>query len=111
LGATASTQYYGGKSSYGINSMSARILPAKRKLLAMDYERTVAVGSAYDEGTDRAEHLSYWNPKPANPKAPPTFARHFGKSNVLLADGTVHLMGPLNINPNNPLNAREYWDP
>ncbi len=111
LGATASTPFFGGKSSYGINSMSAKIPLAKRKLLALDYERTIAVGSAYDEGTDRAEHLSYWNPTPQDPKAPPTFARHFGKSNVLFADGTVYLLSPQAINPNNPLNAHEYWDP
>jgi prepilin-type processing-associated H-X9-DG protein len=111
VGAKASTPFYGGKSSYGFNSMSAKILPARRKLLALDYERTIAVGSAYDEGTDRAEHLRYWDPKPQDPKAPPTFARHFAKCNVLFADGSVQLMSPEAINPNDPENTRQYWDP
>jgi prepilin-type processing-associated H-X9-DG protein len=111
LGAKASTPFYGGKTSYGINSMSAKILSARRKLLAMDYERSIAVGSPYDEGTNRAENLHYWDPKPPDLKAPPTFARHFGKINTLFADGSVQLMSPGAINPNDPENTREYWDP
>ena len=112
VGAKASIPCYGGNSSYGMNSMSAEIVSATRKLLALDYERTVAVGSTYDdEGTDRAQHLSYWDPDPEAPKAPPTFARHFEKCNVLFADGGVRLMSPDTINPNDPENAREYWDP
>jgi type II secretory pathway pseudopilin PulG len=111
LGAKTSTPFFGGKTSYGLNSMSAKILPARRKLLALDYERSVAVGSAYDEGTDRTEHLRYWDPKPQDPKAPPTFARHFGKINTLLADGSVQLISPEAINPNDPENVREYWNP
>lgn len=71
----------------------------------------VAVGSTYDEGTDRARHLSYWEPDSDNPLAPPSFARHFGKCNVLLADGAVHLLSPDTINPNDPENTRRYWDP
>ena len=111
VGAKASVPCYGGKTSYGINSMSASILPAKRKLLALDYELSIAVGSAYDEGTKRAEHLHYWDPKPQDPKAPPTFARHYGKINTLFADGSVQLVSPEAINPNYPENTREYWDP
>jgi prepilin-type processing-associated H-X9-DG protein len=111
LGAKTSVPYFGGKTSYGINSMSASILPAKRKLLALDYELSIAVGSAYDEGTKRAEHLHYWDPKPQDPKAPPTFARHYGKINTLFADGSVQLVSPEAINPNYPENTREYWDP
>ncbi len=111
VGDTSSVPFYGGKSSYGMNSMSGEILPPKRKLLVMDYERSVAVGSTYDEGTGRAEHLSYWDPKPQDLRAPPTFARHFGKSNVLFADGSVQLMSPEAINPNDPENTRKYWDP
>jgi len=111
VGDKASVPFYGGKSSYGINSMSAEILPPKRKLLVMDYDLSVAVGSIYDEGTSRAEHLSYWDPNPEDPTAPPTFARHFGKSNVLFADGSVKLMNLDAINPNYPENTRKYWDP
>jgi len=111
VGTTASVLCDGGKSSYGINSMSAKILSATRKLLALDYQRTVAVGSNYDESTHRAEHLSYWTPKPGDPKVPPTFARHSAKCNVLFADGSVQLMSPEAINPNDPENARLYWNP
>lgn len=111
VGAKASVPCYGGNSSYGINSMSAEITSAARKLLVLDYERTIAVGSTYDEGTDRAEHLSYWEPEPEDPRAPPTFARHFAKCNVLFADGSVRLMSPGAINPNHPENVRRYWDP
>jgi prepilin-type N-terminal cleavage/methylation domain-containing protein/prepilin-type processing-associated H-X9-DG protein len=111
LGAKISVPYYGGKTSYGINSMSGKILPARRKLLVLDYERPVAVGSAFDEGTDRATHLGYWYPNPQNPKAPPPFARHYGKINTLFADGSVRLMSPDAINPNYPENVREYWNP
>jgi prepilin-type N-terminal cleavage/methylation domain-containing protein/prepilin-type processing-associated H-X9-DG protein len=112
VGNKATLPFYGGESSYGINSMSAEIVSGTRKLLALDYERTVAVGSTYDdEGTDRAQHLSFWDPDPETPKAPPVFARHFEKCNVLFADGAVRLMDLDTINPNDPENAREYWDP
>ena len=111
VGKTASVEFYGGKSSYGMNSVSADILSTKHKILVMDYELPVAVGSTYDEGTARGKHLSFWDPTPEEPAAPPTFARHFGKSNVLFVDGSVKLMNPDSINPNDPDNADKYWDP
>lgn len=111
VGKTAAIEFYGGKSSYGMNSVSARLMSAKRKLLVMDYEQSVAVGSTYDEGTGRAQHLGFWDPPSDEPKASPTFARHFGKCNVLLVDGSVKLMSPDEINPNDPDNTEKYWDP
>ena len=111
VGDKSSIPYYGSKSSYGMNSMSSAIPATKRKVLILDYEYGVAVGSSLDEGVERTRHLSYWDPLPTDPKAPPGFARHLGKINCLFADGGVKLLPTWEINPNDPENVDEYWDP
>lgn len=111
VGNTAKLPFFGGRTSYGLNSMSTQILSTKKKLLALDYEYSVAIGSNLDRGTARARHLDYWYPDPADPLVPPTFARHFNKCNVLFADGSVELMSLQDINPNDPDNVAKLWDP
>jgi prepilin-type processing-associated H-X9-DG protein len=111
VGKTASLPYFGGKTSYGMNSMSTKILSGRKKLLVMDYEKSVSIGSSLDESTERAKHLADWYPDKKDLTVPPTFARHFKKVNVLFADGSVKLMGPKEINPNDPEIVQEYWDP
>jgi prepilin-type N-terminal cleavage/methylation domain-containing protein len=112
MGSTASIPFFGGKSSYGMNSVSASLLPATGKLLALDYDRTVASGSAYDDNSnDRTEQLKLWDGYPDNPGGLPKFARHFAKCNVLFADGTVRLKNPDAVNPNSPKTRAQLWDP
>lgn len=112
MGSTASIPFFGGKSSYGMNSVSASIPRWSSKLLALDYDRTVAAGSIYDStSNNRDDQLKLWDGYPDNPGGPPVFARHFLKCNVLFADGTVRLKSPDAINPNSPTVRAQLWDP
>jgi prepilin-type N-terminal cleavage/methylation domain-containing protein/prepilin-type processing-associated H-X9-DG protein len=111
-GTTASIPFFGGKSSYGMNSVSASIPLWCNKLLALDYDRTVAAGSVYDDNSnDRTDQLQNWDGYPDNPGGPPKFARHSRRCNVLFADGTVRLMGVGAVNPNSSDVRAQFWDP
>lgn len=101
-------------SNYGMNSMAGKIDPGRgQKIAIMDYELLCVPGSPLDETSEnRAEQLAErWQPDPDNPKAPLTFARHFGQCNVLFADGSVRLTGTDEINPNYIEAQEKYWNP
>lgn len=108
---TATLPFSRGTTSYGMNSMSPEIMAGRQKLLILDYEEAVAIGSAFDESVYRGEHLRFWDGDPNVPGAPPTFARHFGQVNVLSADGAVKLKYLDEVNPNNVWARRKHWDP
>ncbi|MHC4563126.1 MAG: type II secretion system protein [Planctomycetota bacterium] len=85
--------------SYGLNWRVTHIPPAKRRIVALDYDREVAhVGGASSVQDEWAT------------QAPP---RHLGKLNVLFGDGTVSGHAPDEIDPGQPGSANDlkYWDP
>ena len=101
-------------SDYGMNSMAGKIDPGRgRKIAIMDYELRLVAGSPLDETSgDRAEQLAErWQGDPDNPEAPLRFARHFGRCNVLFADGAVELMSAEEINPTYIEAQETYWNP
>ncbi len=102
-----------GIASYGINTVADQIEPGDGdKILLMDYDYITVAGSQYDETGDRANQLNErWRPDPNDPTGPLKFARHMRKANVLFTNGTVRLMNPDDIHPENPENCTKYWDP
>ena len=102
-----------GVASYGINTVADQFDPGDGdKILLMDYDFVTVAASQYDETGDRAGQLiERWQPDPNDPTGPLKFARHMRKANVLFTDGTVHLMRPDDIHPNNPESCAKYWDP
>jgi prepilin-type N-terminal cleavage/methylation domain-containing protein len=78
----------GGATHYGMNKLKSRA--ATDKMLIMDYNKTVA--DPADEWGDQ-----------------PEFARHWGKVQALIGDGSMQLLSPDEIDPISPIAAHEYW--
>ncbi len=86
--------------SYGMNAATRILGGAPGKILALDYERSVARSS------------DNWSAAKLDPDGDgvPSFARHGGRINVLFADGGVKKMHPQQINPASPSTAQTYWE-
>jgi len=88
--------------SYGMNSNVERLWGGGGKILALEYEITIA--------KDTDAWLTEW---PSEDDASlPSFARHRGRMNVLFMDGSVVLTPPEKINPGLSESIRStYWEP
>ena len=90
----------GGECSYGMNNAMLKLSHPTR-ILALDY------------GAVTAKSTDVW----ADPKwdtdgdGELDFARHLGRINVLLVNGSVKLKTVDQINPASPTAARTHWDP
>jgi len=91
------------KTSYGINSMVRSLEPGARSILLLDYPKDVADCA----GPDAMDDWDDW----ADRTGLPSFARHLGRCNVLFADGSLQALSPVDIDPDDPQLAGEYWLP
>lgn len=94
----------GGKFSYGLNSVAPEIERTDRRILALDYPEEVARIAGLNEIHDN------WM-KWTNPDGQFTFARHGGRCNVVMYDGSVVQMRPDEINPAVQEIKDKYWKP
>jgi len=86
------------RTSYGINSRSARFTSDQFKVLALEYATPVAdVVGPTATGT-----ITWWRD---------VGARHAGRANVLYGDGRVALVDPVEIDPTVPANHDVSWCP
>jgi len=92
---------------YGMNSLAGgdrSMGSVSGVVLALDYEIIVARGPTDDLPDDWRDFLGE--------DLKLTFARHFGKCNVVYADGAVVLVDPETLDPANPAFVVEkLWDP
>ena len=105
----------GNYTSYGMNSVSEKLGPMRKKALILDYNHTIALCSPYDEKykvTDRQKQYAEWLQRdPNDPRRAVLWARHFDRINTLFTDGSVLLMAPDKLNPNDLAAQTKYWDP
>ncbi len=94
----------GGKFSYGLNSVINDISPTEAKILALDYPEELAHVAGADEVHD---NWMQW----VGQDGVYTFARHKGRCNVAMVDGSVVLMYPKDIDPTVPALLTKYWKP
>jgi len=87
-------------SSYGMNIYVPTNMDTPGSVMVMDYHLLIA--SSDDDWSD--------HPNPENTSVP-VFARHNGYMNVLFVDGSVNMMDPDDINPDNIDVERAYWLP
>jgi prepilin-type N-terminal cleavage/methylation domain-containing protein/prepilin-type processing-associated H-X9-DG protein len=87
--------------SYGMNVHVRDLKGEGGKVLALDYCKVVA--KTTDDWTDE-----FFDP---DADEAPDFARHFGRANVLLLDGSVRTFAPYEIDPISPSTARTWWEP
>ena len=97
----------GGTASYGmnreVNDMPTRLM-GKSLIFFMDYERISAVVN--DQFFFR-DDWDTWR----NDSGQVTFARHFGKCNIMFMTGEVRLMHPDGLDPAISSKSLEYWLP
>ncbi len=79
-----------GQTSYGINAEAENIITGQRRIIVLDYDRTIANG-----GEDMVESIA-------------AGARHRGRLNVLLGTGEVVLFWPDELHP---VECFEIWWP
>jgi prepilin-type N-terminal cleavage/methylation domain-containing protein/prepilin-type processing-associated H-X9-DG protein len=91
-----------GEANYGVNEWAAekRIVGTAR-ILAMDYH-VLVVRTSDDWTGEEAD---------SDGDGMPDFARHTGRVNVLLGDGSVTPMDPGEIDPADPAAAERFWLP
>ncbi len=94
----------GGKFSYGLNSVVNDISPTNSRILALDYPAEIARIAGADEVHD---NWMTW----VGSNGLYTFARHRGRCNVAMVDGSVVPMYPKDIDPKIPAQLAKYWKP
>jgi prepilin-type N-terminal cleavage/methylation domain-containing protein/prepilin-type processing-associated H-X9-DG protein len=94
----------GGKFSYGMNSIVNDISPTESRILALDYPEEIARIAGADEVHD---NWMTWVGTDGIYK----FARHKGRCNVAMVDGSVVPMYPKDIDPTVPELLKKYWKP
>ena len=94
----------GGKFSYGLNTVVNSISPTDSRIMALDYQNDLASIAGTDEVHD---NWMNW----VGPDGVYTFARHRGRCNVAMVDGSVVPMYPKDIDPKVPNLLKEYWKP
>jgi prepilin-type N-terminal cleavage/methylation domain-containing protein/prepilin-type processing-associated H-X9-DG protein len=94
----------GGKFSYGMNSIVNDISPTESRILALDYPAEIARIAGADEVHD---NWMTWVGLDGIYK----FARHKGRCNVAMVDGSVVPMYPKDIDPKVPELLKKYWKP
>ncbi len=93
-----------GKFSYGINSLLSDFGPTDRKILLMDYPNDILRIAGTDEIHD---NWVSW----LEPDGQYEFARHRGRVNVAMVDGSVAPMYPRDIDPTDLELREKYWKP
>jgi prepilin-type processing-associated H-X9-DG protein len=94
----------GGKFSYGMNSVVNNISPTETRILALDYPEQIARIAGTDEVHD---NWMTW----VGQDGLYTFARHKGRCNVAMVDGSIVPMYPKDIDPKVPALLDKYWKP
>lgn len=94
----------GGKFSYGLNSVANDFRPTDRKIMLMDYPNDILRITGTDEIHD---NWMSW----VEPDGLYKFARHRGRCNVAMVDGSVAPMYPKDIDPRDPQLMQKYWKP
>jgi len=94
----------GGKFSYGLNSVVNDFRPTDRKIMLMDYPNDILRITGTDEIHD---NWMNW----MEPDGLYKFARHRGRCNVAMADGSVVPMYPKDIDPTDVELLEKYWKP
>ncbi len=94
----------GGKFSYGLNSVVNDISPTQSRILALDYPEEIARIAGTDEIHD---NWMQW----VGQDGVYEFARHRGRCNVAMVDGSVVPMYPKDIDPKVPELLDKYWKP
>jgi prepilin-type N-terminal cleavage/methylation domain-containing protein/prepilin-type processing-associated H-X9-DG protein len=94
----------GGKFSYGMNSIVNSISPTESRILALDYPAEIARIAGADEVHD---NWMTWVGTDGIYK----FARHKGRCNVAMVDGSVVPMYPKDIDPTVPELLKKFWKP
>jgi prepilin-type N-terminal cleavage/methylation domain-containing protein len=90
--------------SYGMNSVVASIKPSDNRIMALDYPIAVAHVAGVNETKD---NWLNWT----DSSGQYSFARHFNRCNVLLADGRVIHLAPDQMDPTNLQLLTQYWKP
>jgi prepilin-type processing-associated H-X9-DG protein len=87
--------------NYGMNGDYTYLTLRPGRIALMDYLGYLA------HGTDN------WTDESLDPDGDgvPVFARHWGRVNVLMTDGSVQLMDPLELDPARPKVYSRYWKP
>jgi prepilin-type N-terminal cleavage/methylation domain-containing protein/prepilin-type processing-associated H-X9-DG protein len=88
-------------SNYAMNADARYMTYRSGKLMLMDYYRYI---SHYSDN---------WSAPALDPNRDgiPNFARHRGRINVLLTDGSVQFMDPAELDPLSPKAYDQYWAP
>ena len=94
----------GGKFSYGLNSVVSNISSTEARILALDYPAEIARIAGADEVHD---NWMTW----VGQDGLYTFARHKGRCNVAMVDGSIVPMYPKDIDPKVPELLKKYWKP
>jgi hypothetical protein len=100
-----------GLSSYGMNGMAGRLLEGGGKLLAIDYEKTSARGSDFDQADPWLEDPKLFPVKTVRNQTIPVFFRHFDKCNALLTNGSVRPLAFDDISIYSATARERYWNP
>ena len=94
----------GGKFSYGLTSIVNEVSPTARKIMVMDYPKDILHIAGINEIHD---NWMSW----VEPSGLYKFARHKGRCNVAMVDGSVVPMYPRDIDPSDPELLEKYWKP
>ncbi|MFP4053203.1 MAG: type II secretion system protein [Phycisphaerae bacterium] len=98
----------GSTASYGMNHIAGQLRAGGRKILAIDYERTLVYGT----DTDASRPIDDWSDeKWEDDHGKLRFARHWGQINTLYADGSVQLHSPDEIDPIVKDTRDDFWNP
>jgi prepilin-type N-terminal cleavage/methylation domain-containing protein/prepilin-type processing-associated H-X9-DG protein len=93
-----------GEFSYGLNSVLASITSGSKRIVGLDYPTDVVRVAGADEIRDN--WLTWMDADGSY-----SFARHFKRCNVLMADGGVVKISPQEMDPTDPALLAKYWQP
>jgi len=91
--------------SYGLNSVLSKLPESTDRIMGMDYPADVIRLAGADEYRD-----NWLSENWMGPDGEYTFARHFKKCNVLLVNGAVIRLSPLEMDPTEQAKLAKYWD-
>jgi len=94
----------GSKFSYSLNTVVNSISPTASRIMLLDYQNDLASIAGADEVHD---NWMTWVGTDGIYK----FARHKGRCNIAMVDGSVVPMYPKDIDPTVPELLKKYWKP